>query len=288
MIAAIGAMVVMGAAPVDDFWHRAFGRDVDVWSFPHLVALVGGCGINIGGALAARQAREPGRYVIPLTRLELLFLTALLWVAMFGLNWYTLVLARLRDSLEYPLLAIAVATPVLLLAAVLLGRGGATATAVTYMTYTAAAHQLLHVAGFALLPFPPILIVPAVAVDFAMSARISPNSETNHRRGMVAGALFAPLFIAAEAGSLAWYPHPAVPPPVSDITLGYYTAALDRPWDPQHLALTVPLGLAVGTLAGWVGGKLGDLLLLLEARIRSESAGVEPDPARSRAVRVVR
>lgn len=40
-IGVIGALAVIGSAPVDEWWHRAFGRDAVLWSPPHLFAVVG-------------------------------------------------------------------------------------------------------------------------------------------------------------------------------------------------------------------------------------------------------
>src|SRR5919198_4157624 len=38
----IGALVAIASGPFDEFWHRTFGRDVDMWSPPHLLAIYGG------------------------------------------------------------------------------------------------------------------------------------------------------------------------------------------------------------------------------------------------------
>lgn len=277
-VAAIGAMIVSGAAPLDDYWHRTFGADVDVWSFPHLVGLSGGAVVYLGAILAIQTLREAKSKVglLPPRPRLVFFLTALLWIAMFSLNWYTLVLARSRESLEYPLLATLVGAPVLVLAASLLGRFGATLVAACYMAYIIAAHALLAHAGFAELPFPPVLVVPALGIDLVMARRshnyliASPleregklegqdpsRSSTEWRRAVLAGLVFVPLFFAAEAASLAWYPHPALPPPRSPSGLSYYTSAFERPWDVAHLAVSIPLCLVVGGLAGAIGGGLG-------------------------------
>lgn len=249
-LAALGAAVVIGAAPLDDFWHRTFGRDVDVWSFPHLVALAGGCGINIGAALACEQMLERQTDCHPrlIRAAMLVFLTALLWVTMFGLNWYTLVLAQVRDSLRYPLLATLAAVPGLVLARALLGRGGATLASAAYMAYVIGAHGLLNVVGYALLPFPPALIVAAVPVDLIFS-----GSPPTLPRGLGTGLAFVPVFLLAETASLAWYPHPALPPPNSEAMRGYISMLADHPWDPVHVATSLPLLLLAGAVAGALG-----------------------------------
>jgi hypothetical protein len=251
-VAAAGAAVVLAAAPLDDFWHRTFGADVDVWSFPHLVALFGGAFINIGAVIAigAHMRTIVGR---PLGHRAamLLFLSVLVWLSMFSLNWYTLVLARWRDSFQYPILLALVAPVALVIAARAFGRGGATCAALGYTAYTAAAHFGLNQLGYALLPFPPILIVPALVLDFLLPMRWGHGWQ----RALAAGLLFAPVFIVAEAASLAWFPHPYVSePPAGPLALGYFVAALERPWELGNLLRTLPLmaaGSAMSALVGW-------------------------------------
>lgn len=258
-IAAAGALIVIGAAPLDDFWHRTFGRDVDVWSFPHLVALIGGCAINVGAITAVKSDMERRGPTVLRRAAIMLFLTALLWVVMFGLNWYTLVLARVRDSVQYPVLAVLVSTPVLLLAASALGKGGATVVAAVYMGYTATAHWVLAGFGYALLPFPPVLLVPALGVDVAVL--LVPRST--RAPGVAAGLAAAGLFYLAEAASLAWYPHPELPEPRSAAALSYFTAALARPWDLEHIVFGLPLALAAGVPGGLLGAWLATVVAYL-------------------------
>jgi hypothetical protein len=40
-LAALGMLVTVAAAPIDDLWHRLFGIDVTLWSPPHLLGLLG-------------------------------------------------------------------------------------------------------------------------------------------------------------------------------------------------------------------------------------------------------
>lgn len=255
-VSALGSAVVLAAAPVDDFWHRTFGPDVDVWSFPHLVAIAGGALINLGAlmVLGAEMRRVGGR---PLGHRAamLLFLTILVWLTMFSLNWYTLVLARWRDSFQYPMLAALVAPAALVIATRTFGAGGATLAALGYTAYTAAAHYALAGLGYALLPFPPVLLAAAVAVDLIAHGSRLPGWQ----RALLAGALFAPTFLVAEAASLAWYPHPfIVEPPPGALALGYYLAAAERPWEPVLLLRTLPAMACVSAasaVAGWwIGG----------------------------------
>ena len=256
-IAALGALVVIEAAPLDELWHRTFGRDVDVWSFPHLVALAGGMAISVGSVLtvdADRRrlvGRDLGHRVV-----MALFIGVLLWATMFCLNWYTLVLAVFRDSVKYPVLASLVATPALVFATARLGRGGASAASAIYMTYTAAAHGIMAAFGLALLPFPPLLIVPAMAIDLVYWSLPC----TGWRRAALTGAFFAPLFYLAEAASLTWYPHEQLKGvPTDPLAFLYYVEALARPWDLVHVAVGLPIAMAVGAISAELGAWLGEI-----------------------------
>lgn len=53
-----GVVVMLLAAPFDDWWHRMFGIDVTIWSPPHLFGIVGGMIIGFGGLIAAAQERR--------------------------------------------------------------------------------------------------------------------------------------------------------------------------------------------------------------------------------------
>jgi hypothetical protein len=256
-LAALGAFIVIGSAPLDEFWHRTFGRDVDVWSFPHVLALFGGVGIDLGAIVAVAADRGALGRTAKWHRLASLgFLVVLTWVAMFSLNWYTLVLALLRDSVQYPVLACMVSAPVLIIGALTLGRGGATATALSSMVVIEAMHLVISRSGFALLPIPPLLLFPAVAVDLVLWAHPTPGWT----RAAIAAALVAPLFYAAEAASLTWLPHPGLSVPTDPLALSYYEAVVNRPWDLPHVAASLPVALLIGTLTGlggwWIGATI--------------------------------
>jgi hypothetical protein len=256
-VAALGSAIVLAAAPVDDLWHRTFGPDVDVWSFPHLVAIAGGFIINLGAVMAVgAELRALGGRARGHRLVMLLFLSILCWLMMFSLNWYTLVLARWRDSFQYPIVASFVTPIVLVVAARAFGRGGATLAALGYTIYTAAAHYMLHGLGYALLPFPPLIVVPAIMIDFVVTRPFGHGWQ----RALLAGLLFGPTFFAAEAASLAWFPHPFITePPTTGLALAYMAAAMDRPWELGAILRTLPLTIAIGagsSLAGWWIGAL--------------------------------
>ena len=56
--AMLGSIVEVGAAPLDDLWHRLHGRDVTVWSPPHLMG-VAGAPVGVYGMTCALGAGLP-------------------------------------------------------------------------------------------------------------------------------------------------------------------------------------------------------------------------------------
>ena len=54
-LAALGLVLVVLAAPIDDLWHRLFGLDVTLWSPPHLLALFGSAVSALGCLLIATE-----------------------------------------------------------------------------------------------------------------------------------------------------------------------------------------------------------------------------------------
>jgi hypothetical protein len=55
LLATLGLVVVVLAAPIDDLWHRLFGIDVTLWSPPHLLALFGSAVSTLGCVLIATE-----------------------------------------------------------------------------------------------------------------------------------------------------------------------------------------------------------------------------------------
>ena len=50
MAAGAGALCALVAAPIDVYWHEAYGRDAVLWSPPHILALFGAIGLVLGVA----------------------------------------------------------------------------------------------------------------------------------------------------------------------------------------------------------------------------------------------
>lgn len=58
-LALAGGAAVLATAPIDEFWHTAFGRDAVLWSPPHLTAVAASVVLSTGVLGLARRA--PGR-----------------------------------------------------------------------------------------------------------------------------------------------------------------------------------------------------------------------------------
>ncbi|MFX4975024.1 hypothetical protein ABTB64_19535, partial [Acinetobacter baumannii] len=52
------------SAPVDNFWHVAFGRDAVIWSPPHVLGIIGTAGL--AAAILLELARSPQPWARPL------------------------------------------------------------------------------------------------------------------------------------------------------------------------------------------------------------------------------
>ena len=61
-LAALGLVLVVLAAPIDDLWHRLFGLDVTLWSPPHLLALLGSAISTLGCLLIAVELYPLGSF----------------------------------------------------------------------------------------------------------------------------------------------------------------------------------------------------------------------------------
>jgi hypothetical protein len=199
----IAAGIVIASAPFDDAWHRAFGRDVDIWSPPHLAGVAGSALAFVGWSVAL----APGIFAIPdgLRRLlRALMLANVCAVLVFGMNFYY-IMAVTREGFFYPLV-VAVAIPGALAfgASLLGGRFGATLTAATYTCAAFVTYAILAVGGWLAPAFPPLFIAGALAIDLlrARGGRLA--------HPLMLGAAFTAAFVLAELVRMFFFP--ATPP----------------------------------------------------------------------------
>src|SRR5688572_5680 len=83
----LGALAVIGSGPFDEAWHRLFGRDVDIWSPPHLAGVAGSVLAFVGWSVAF----APGVFAIPewmRRAFRALMLANVCGVLVFGMNFF--------------------------------------------------------------------------------------------------------------------------------------------------------------------------------------------------------
>jgi hypothetical protein len=59
-VAIWGTIAIMTSAPIDDWWHQAYGADASAWSPPHAVLTLGIAGVIIGSLLLMVSAANRG------------------------------------------------------------------------------------------------------------------------------------------------------------------------------------------------------------------------------------
>ena len=245
-IAAVGPLVQVAAAPLDDLWHKMYGLDVTIWSPPHLTGIVGGL-IGIYGLLAALSAEASFSDRRPLWRgvtvgetMGLLLFGAALTLSMFALGELDFHLEG-RDTLFYPLLAGTLAVVPLMGAARYFGRpGSATAVALVYTIFRSLVLLIILAMGSYEHVTPPVFaIAPALVIDFVLW-------RTQGRGTLVAALLAGPALLLGE-----W-------------------ALLYALGGPSWGALQVAASLAVVTVVVGLGAMAGDKL---QSAISSRTTG---------------
>ena len=257
----LGALAVIGSAPFDELWHRTFGRDVDIWSPPHLTAVVGTALAFVGWATAF----APGVFPIGerLRRsLRVLMLGNLIGVFVFGMNFYYFMTVT-REALVYPLLVTATAPIALALGVVFVrGRWAATAVAGVYTVFAVVTYAVLDEAGWRPPAFPPLVLGGALALDL-FRAR---GGRWAHPVAL--GAAFSLAFVAAETLRVGFIAPPAAPivsgpgvdPRLSSLFFQYYAQTVARPWLSLWPAAAAVLGIPLAATSWRFGRAVGAVL----------------------------
>jgi len=221
-LTAWGGLTMLYSAPVDNWWHNAYGLDVRVWSPPHVLLLAGTAGVGVGTLLlaAAHLNRAtpgaPSQTVSPfevgstnLKAYQRLFL-AVASLAVIQLMSYAMGYTfdtRLHQAKPYIVLATGVPFTLAAIAATARRRWTATWIAAIYTVF-----MLALVWGLPLIPatprigpvyenvvcmippkFPILLLVPAFALDLIRQSRIS-----GWRWASVSGFAWTGLLAAVE------------------------------------------------------------------------------------------
>lgn len=204
-VAIWGALAMLTSAPFDDWWHNAYGLDVEILSPPHSVLGLGMISIQIGTMLLALAAlnrapageqRRLGLAHLYAAGVVTLMVTTLLLEYIFPNERHAMLFYQLMAAvLPFGLVSVARASPL---------RWAATITSVFYMLITCAmvwilplfpAQPLLGPINTPLdhmVPplFPLLLPIPALAIDLVVQRR------EGKRAGWLDAVLIAAAFLA--------------------------------------------------------------------------------------------
>lgn len=208
-VAGWGGLAMLVSAPFDDWWHSAYGLDVEVLSLPHSLLFLGMFAIHLGVVLlvAGERNRTDGLARAQLTALLLYLVGLVLSEALTGAVEHT---SRtiMHSGTFYR--TVALVAPFLLTAGAGVSghRWGCTAVAATYTGLMLALLWILPlfpaqprlgpvyvpVTHFVPPEFPLLLLVPAVAMDVLRRRQ----GEGAVLRAVVLGTVFWGVFLAVQ------------------------------------------------------------------------------------------
>jgi hypothetical protein len=206
-----GAFAMIASVPFDDWWHNAYGLDVQILSPPHSVLIVGVLGIQLGTilfALAAQNRAQEGESRT--SALAFLYAGGIL-ILMAAIGGYEYVAYPNEWHRSGFYLGTALVFPVLLLGVARAARvrwpaTGAAAIYMTVMLLTMYVLQLVpaepklapiynRVDHMVPLTFPLVLIAPAIAIDLIMSRM---RGVGDWRLAMYVGSAFVIVMLAVH------------------------------------------------------------------------------------------
>lgn len=209
----VGASVTLAAGPIDDAWHRVFGRDAVIWSPPHMLGVIGTLAIAAAFLVEIRSAGPSQRRFEPLAGAALLAACLIpvleydLDVPQFSLAFYLPVLATgasfafaligLGAGLSYPAARAAAIYTVVL---------GAVGVALGAFGYPAPALPLLLPAALVADRYGRRSAIAAGTLTTAVifAACLSVRALAGQGLGLSVGAIAASGGLAALGSSLAF------------------------------------------------------------------------------------
>jgi hypothetical protein len=265
-VAIWGAFAMIFSVPFDNWWHNAYGLDVQILSPPHVVLLLGMVAIQLGAMLLALSVQNrSGEARAKWLGVAFAFAAGAM-IAMVGttLSEYMLLPNRWHNSLTYRVSAMAF--PLLLLAVARAARlrYAATAAAAFYMLVylvpqwiivqfeatprlTPILNPITHMSAFA---FPLALVVPAFAFDLALRRW---DRFGDWKLAALLGPLFVVVMVAVHLPFGSFLVHS--PLAQNDVFLGNhwgYQANVGAPWRRQFLGEDGTFGTV--TLTSFLGG----------------------------------
>jgi hypothetical protein len=261
-LTAFGILVILAAAPVDAWWHNTFGKDVLIWSPPHLQLHLGAGIAALGLLFAAAGQRGRGALRDPwLWRAAMLaFLVDLVHRGHFVLAHYTM-LPHTRTPDLYPFLVALLAPVVLVAAARAIGPWAPTVACLLFLGVAWLMDVMLRIIAFERYTLTPVLAVPAAALSLAFSW--AGRRRERAWLAVTAGVAFALVFVGMEVGWMKW--------------------VVGRPWPTLRVLAALPLVLLTAALSGWVGWVLGGFLRAAGAPDGAVAAAAAEFGSRARA-----
>jgi len=176
-----GAFAMLTSAPFDDWWHNAYGLDVEILSPPHVVLLAGLLGILIGAQVMAASAQNSEGYSAARATVVAFAGGVLLTLAMIAITEYTFI-ERAHTATFYTVTGGVIAVCLVAASRASKLRWPATVTALFYMAIMAAQVWILPLfpatpklgpIGHPLtelvpLDFPLFLLAPAFMIDLVL------------------------------------------------------------------------------------------------------------------------
>ena len=159
VLALLGVAVALAAAPADNAWHLAFGRDAVVWSPPHMLGIAGNLAIAAGIYLELSAARTDfARHAAPIAG------AAVLAVGAAPVLEYDTDVPQFDLAFYLPVLAAGSAFALGLVTTRSTRSRAASEIALVYTAIMAAIAALLALGGMPG-PIVPLLVFPALAFD---------------------------------------------------------------------------------------------------------------------------
>ncbi len=236
-----GGFALMGF-PLDDLWHRIFGQDVTLWGPTHTMFIGGVLTAGTGSAMLLAEGartvgrepfRGPGRVPRPvgalLAGIFLFFWTAVLHEFNWGVPQYR--------QIWQPLFLALGGAHTMVLARMLIGRGGTVAALAVWLPMQVAMTLVLGQALGVTAPAFPLFVAQAALVELLAL-------RGDWRRPVVFGVVAGVL--VGTVGLLADY--------------GWSHVIMPLPWEPGLLREALPVAVAAAVAAGVLGALMATAL----------------------------
>jgi hypothetical protein len=245
IVAACGAFSLI-AFPLDDVWHRIFGQDVTLYSPTHLMLITGASLSTIGALALYRESLEESDETVAVPARAGWLLAPLTGAMLIGLNTFLAEFdfAVPQWRLDVQPVGMALAAGIALVSArLVVGPFGALATVGFFLLLRATLFVIVGPILGQTEPRFPLYIAAAILVELAALAFIRSGRSIGRTPvlfGAICGVLIGTIGIAAEWGwTHVWFVHP-------------WTASMF----PEAVLLAVAMGVAAGTIGGFVGRAL--------------------------------